>query len=790
MENNPPETLINFLTEVVGSAGAMWNEEISPERAIISAQQYPYLRSLLVDNQERLASSRAKGAAEFKRALAEIFQVARDTLMRQLTHLATQEKDQPLSPQEVAQRAVYWQRAAEKENGLFKGRFDDLQKKRDEFCRTLVPRWVKTLRERRLYAPAEALAAKQETISRQLNKVLTEAVSGDTLEQTQKTLEGSLGAALNHLPETRFALEANPRLFQQVLSESLASQPGYLKDATSVYQTKKEISRTILAHPEIIRTDHLTELLAANLEAPGVDPKKAQAQAVKLTRVAQALGSTLPPEDDLTATGHVFQALFPQQPLAPWADRVLSTFKDRRVREAIVENVLVRSWEPTIKALPQRFGKAVVNTQFFQNLLRQRQDSLPRAGTEMAFAGAARVVSDIFGSILRGPNEIEISILEIQILTRGQLLGATLDNRQVVTAALYRGFPELFGFNFLKDLGGFGLRLVAEGGAKKLIQRGASAATQKASQGFFSRLVGFLFGKAGAGAGLVGGPVGAIIGFIVGSLIAPLFRGIGSLLGKLARGEFGPLGTATRAFKDFFGAGGAPAPDRSWIGPAVLVGVLALLLIFPSFLGLTHVAETSRTSPLPLSVGGGLFPTGEPPCTPGVDPECAVAFCNPATRDCRWPTPVGCITQGPYDGPGNTHANLNAIDIAGGGTHIDVTATHDGVVEQVVSSFRENQFVPRNYGNYVLLRGTDRQGKTFYTLYAHLWIIAEYRGSGRILQPGDQLRAGEPIGKTNNNGTSYGEHLHYEYRGGGEISTILPQPVPRCAYGTCPAICW
>ncbi|MFZ5844947.1 MAG: hypothetical protein ACOY0S_00570, partial [Patescibacteria group bacterium] len=190
MENNPPETLINFLTEVVGSAGAMWNEEISPERAIISAQQYPYLRSLLVDNQERLASSRARGAVEFKRALAEIFQVARDTLTRQLTHLATQEKDQPLSPQEVAQRAVYWQRAAEKENGLFKGRFDDLQKKRNEFCHTLVTRWVKTLRERRLYAPAEALAAKQETISRQLNKVLTEAVSGDTLEQTQKTLEG------------------------------------------------------------------------------------------------------------------------------------------------------------------------------------------------------------------------------------------------------------------------------------------------------------------------------------------------------------------------------------------------------------------------------------------------------------------------------------------------------------------------------------------------------------------------------------------------------------------------
>ena len=66
------------------------------------------------------------------------------------------------------------------------------------------------------------------------------------------------------------------------------------------------------------------------------------------------------------------------------------------------------------------------------------------------------------------------------------------------------------------------------------------------------------------------------------------------------------------------------------------------------------------------------------------------------------------------------------------------------------------------YGNYIKIRHTDKDGKSFYSLYAHL--------SARHVVVNDKVTAGQVIGLEGggkndpNPGTSTGHHLHFELR--------------------------
>lgn len=135
-------------------------------------------------------------------------------------------------------------------------------------------------------------------------------------------------------------------------------------------------------------------------------------------------------------------------------------------------------------------------------------------------------------------------------------------------------------------------------------------------------------------------------------------------------------------------------------------------------------------------------------------------------QDCPsgWPTDHGIITQGP--GGTFSHNNAEAVDISQP-RHTITRATHRGTVHNY--PITNNPYSPL-YGNLVVIEGACR-GQAIKTLYAHLIEFSAKDGS--------LVKRGDPIGKINNTGNSFGDHLHYEFRGLNAGPPYIPRVVPR-----------
>lgn len=96
------------------------------------------------------------------------------------------------------------------------------------------------------------------------------------------------------------------------------------------------------------------------------------------------------------------------------------------------------------------------------------------------------------------------------------------------------------------------------------------------------------------------------------------------------------------------------------------------------------------------------------------------------------------------------------IDISKWG-NVDVHAAYGGVVDKI-----ENVNSKLGWGNYIRIKHTIN-GKTIYTLYAHL------KENSILLKTGQTVAKGEKIAMMGNTGNSTGQHLHIEAYEGGNV---------------------
>ncbi len=780
-----PETataLIVFLQGLVEDLSKEGPQATSAERALIEAQQYPFLKYTLESNLQKLIAARARGEGEFKNALREVFNNALKLITTQATAFQSQAPETPLTPREVAQRAVYWQRANEKEKVVVATQEKTIEQLRKEYPQQLVRAWVQKLRDRRLEINASTLAHELERNIKDVGPDLPPAQLGKVIEQRVVEVVG-------RYPESQRALAENPTAFQEALATTSPLRDKLTTAAVQNYRTRQVVAQAILTHRDLVRPDNLVEIITGGLTDPTIDVTKLQEKAVKLTQIAEALSSPpLPAGEDITATGRVWTSLattWYQKAAAALLDPVFTAFP-RQVRETIVDNVFLRSWEPTVQKLEQRFGQFVVRSPGFQKLLSAHEAlGRERAAATGVISGVSKITNDVVGAVFRGPNEAMIAYYETYVLTRGTILTqAALTPGHLTAASVHRSFPQLFHLEFLENLGGLALRLGAKKTAEGAIRAGAvGAAEGAAAKGLLSRVFGFIFGRAGAAAGggaagaAAGAPaglVGAILGFIGGSLVEPVLRGAGKVASWLFAG--GWLTSLTGM--------GEGAQDKSWIAPLIMVALLSVFLVFPliSPLNFFHVGELSRTSPLPLSLGGGEA-SGGPAVNCSINTQDPLCKFEPCRGDCRWPT-TGYISQGPYATCSSaSHHSLNAIDFAASYL-TTVYATRRGEITKVYAECGDNtgywgNHCGNGYGNHVII--TTDEG--YRLIYGHL-----SQNFLDNLRPGMRVNPGDPIGKVDHNGNSSGSHLHFGVLGSSpNINAVIPSdfgPIVGCSNNT------
>lgn len=720
---------------------------LTPEEAYVAMRQYAPLRHVLDQKKEELTQKIARGE-DIKELLVNILKLEIPSAGKEPNPL-----DEAKSPAEIAARAQTFTKAQQQIPQAAQKRFKLEQK---NYARRVAGAWVAELRNRRLY-----------NVTPEEEQIVTRSVENLPPTTSAAETKNLVTAQLQNLAQTNPNLSRGKEVLVQI------AQATELADPTQIQQ---QMTKVVIDNPELTKPDVLIGLIAQGVDA---------SRATSLARVAEALSLDINPSIDVTRPSVFFQAVATtgfQKLVAPAADAFL-TVLPQKTREQIVESVLTKSWERVTQNLDQKFGTAVVSSPVFQEALTHGNRAFARpTAPGGAAAGLSKFFGDAFNTVFgSGVDQImNDKCLELGKRTNfpvGRIAKYVPITSQhfisinhptflhFYTAFAHSHNPSLVSFTF--EGGKWAMGKIGGAAAKKVVGAAARGIAAKIGIG---AAIGSLIPIP-----VVGPVIGAIVSFVGGKLIMPLLRGAGSLIKNVFLGGF-----ITRLFS---GEPGRWQDDFPLVAAVIVLLPIILLFLLPSFLNPQFIGTTSQSSALvDMGTGGAAGIGAPPPCDPRTNPNCAVSFCNPAKQDCRWPTQSGCVTQGPNNGVG-THARLNAIDIGfRGATRVPIFATHDGAVVVTQAGFGINQFKQNSYGNYIQIKGKDANGKSFYTLYGHL--------ATALVSQGQTVSMGQQIGISDNNGTSYGEHVHYEYRGGGDISEILPQPVPRCRYGACPQICW
>ena len=178
------------------------------------------------------------------------------------------------------------------------------------------------------------------------------------------------------------------------------------------------------------------------------------------------------------------------------------------------------------------------------------------------------------------------------------------------------------------------------------------------------------------------------------------------------------------------------APDgraRHWLIDAAVGGAVALFAMTMAHAALPDPSEPMRRSPPPQRVALTSAPADQ------AEPV-LIAFEEPVPGR-GIVSPFG-LRQMPWEESGRLHAGVDISAEAGE----PVLAAADGVVTDAGRN--------STYGRYVAVR--HAAGLT--SFYAHLGGVAPH------IVPGLAVKAGDPLGRIGNTGTSTGPHLHFEIR--------------------------
>lgn len=337
-----------------------------------------------------------------------------------------------------------------------------------------------------------------------------------------------------------------------------------------------------------------------------------------------------------------------------------------------------------------------------------------------------------------------------------QLTVFTWHARDIFFSMIHKSETNQHAFEFLSDLGGWIFHWGAKEGANKIAgaaaREGAKVVVEKAAGTAIGKWLGGLIGS------FFGPGIGTAIGYFLGDLV------LDKALGLLGAAWGGAKNLISLSWILGVKEKGKWTDDIALVMAIVMVGFIPIIMLIVLF-----QTVTKDISFLMAGIGGLGTDESFALCDPAVDPQCALPPCDQTQQDCRWPTSTGCITQGP--GGSFSHAGLNAIDIAADRGTV-VTATHGGTVMGCnddgghYNTSYGVDFFTKGYGNVVQIQGTDEKGNKYSTIYGHLEKVN--------VTPCQTVEKGDPIGTIDNNGYSFGNHLHYEYRGGGSINTILP----------------
>lgn len=134
----------------------------------------------------------------------------------------------------------------------------------------------------------------------------------------------------------------------------------------------------------------------------------------------------------------------------------------------------------------------------------------------------------------------------------------------------------------------------------------------------------------------------------------------------------------------------------------------------------------------------------------------------------EFPIPVENFIQvtskfGLRNSHGVVHSNHTGIDLCGS-LGSKVISVKDGEVTHAGWQ--------GGYGNCVEIKHIDKQGKSFYTFYAHM------RDNSLQVIKGQQVVTGQIIGTQGSTGNSTGDHLHFEVRTSRGSNTYAIDPAP------------